>query len=1398
MNRVLKTLFISACIVATLMVCLIGAAHLYLLSGPGKNFLLRTINTLYPGKISGTKIEFSLLTQEVALENAVLLGPDGKQILRAKRVYLRMNLPALLKYKLIFEAIDIKRIEFVLELDKDNWLNIESAFVAKTPGESPFNVYINSLTCEGGIFAYIGKDNKPIIRLENLDLLMNATFEIDTTLHFSVPKAAMSLFVVGKKIDLGAGKASFTIFNDRISDIRVATKKDSSIVILTGSITEMAKKAQLHCNLDLDTNMLDLKDALGLGPDNTGRINGRITAIHDYDNPVLTVSLEYAGGDLKGLKINKAALDCTVTDRQAEIKALHAAYASGLIDFSGIVDLRKAFPQGYFEGIKEEDAITYDLSITGTSLLISDLPGMSKGLKGKLSPKIVLKGSGVSSNSVSLDAQFTALGQDVSAGSFMKGDELSLAGRVSYRKDMLDIRSLTARTRSISAVSEGSINLATRALDGTITLEASRIGDLLKGTGIDATGALKASSRISGTLENPFVDITAHSEGTIVNEISLGTIDLKALLSQDGRLDVSSCTIANRTSTIDTKGSIQVFSQFPAIVSNPDMLIESDLREVNPWDFFKKIQLSGIINGHVSAKGSLSDISADMHLDGKELVAVGKPLGDAVFTGSLSQGLLTISRLDFTNKDSTMLITGDAALLDPAQKRLNPDPDIHLKAQGDNLQIEDFFDKAKGTFSISTMMEGSMLHPIGDMAITAKDLDLGSQHFSRLDIKIQADGGRFWVEPAILTLSGEENLNATGWLSTDGNYSFSLGTQGLSLGNLDFMKGNESVKGNVFLNATGEGNLSNPTLTGRIAAANIIFEGKPLDDLTFSFELLDNKVNIQGNWNFSLKAMHDLSSGNFSTTVLFAETELTPYFVITGRPTFSGRLTGRIDALGNSRSLKDIDLIAEISSVDILHSNKMLIMGRNINGSYKHGLLSIPQTRFTFGDKGWFDLKGSGDSRTSLTLDAAGIIPAEVFGMFDEDLSDSSGLIHVSSKITSHDNKPEVSGLLTLEDIAYTIPLNGQRLHTMNGTIRIKDDNIFIDNLTGKIDTGSFKLDGTITRQGFTPSAVDLKTQFTALPISIPDMMDLTFDAEASLVSSGSRSLLRSDVIIIDGIYYKDVKLNLLTGVIERILPKQKQVNEQTMAKRWPYLKNMDLDIAIKRRGEMKVENNISELYLNPDLKIIGTVVKPVLNGRIAVTEGTVTFQNNDFTVTRGIIDFLNPYKTEPTVDIKGETKVRDWTIDLTIEGGFDNLKFKLNSTPTEEPADILSLLIVGKTSRELTQGQTGVTVSPTVMAAEILASNYGGQIKKATTLDILNLKSSEFSTSDKGENLKLTLGKELSKRLTLEYQVETMNTQTIQRGIAEYKILENLIVNGYQGTDGIFGSDIQLRYEFR
>ncbi len=1398
MRKALKILLIAVCALVVLLACIVGAVHLYLLTDPGKRFLLHSLNSLFPGKIMVTGMEASLITHEAGLENVVLLGPDGKQILKAKHAYIKINLPALFRKKVIFEAINIEKPDFVLEVDKDNWLNIESAFVAKTPGQGQFNVYINSLTSNGGTFAYKGKDGKPIIRLENFDFRMSSAFENDTTIYLSVPKALMTLFVSNRKIDLGTGYASCTIFNDRIRDIRIATKKGSSTATLAGSITEMSKKAQLRCDLNLDSDMADLGDALGFGDGNTGRVTGRITASRDYDNPGLIFTLAYNGGTLGGQKIGKANLDGSLADKVVAIKRLSVAYASGNLVAAGTVDLRRVFPDSYFEGIKEEDAITYNLSITGTSLLINDLPGMPKGLKGTLNPRIALKGIGVSANSLRLETEFTAQGQGITAGTVLKREDLSLAGKIAYRRNTLDIRSLNARTGSISVSSQGSINLAGHTLNGIITMETPRIGDLLRRAGIDATGVFKASSRISGTFEKPVADIMAGTQGTTINDIPLGTIDLKALLDQNGKLNVSSCTISNRSSTIQVQGNVQVFKQFPTIQTDPALSLKADLKSINPGDFTSNPKLSGIFNGCISADGTVSDLRATMNLAGKDLSAEDIHLGDAVLIGSLSQGLLTISRLELTRKQSKLLVTGDAALIDQTRKHLNFDPDIHLKVQGDSLHIDDFFDRAKGTFSVSALMEGSLRHPIGDAILTVKDIDLGYQRFQELSMNIQADGGRFWVEPIKLVIANGENINGSGWIATDGTYAYSLGTQGLSLENLDFIKGHESAKGKIFFNTSGEGNLNNPVIAGRIAATNIMFNNKPIDDLTLSFELQDHKVNMQGNWNFSLKAMHDLSSGEFSTSIIFAETDLSPYFIIFNRPTFSGRLTGRIDTRGNIRSLKDIDMIADISSLDILHENKNLVQARNVSASYKNEDFSIPDTRIVFGENGWFDIKGRGDIKKAFSLDANGVIPTAALGIFFEDLSDSLGTIRVSSQFKTDGTHHEASAQLTLEDFAYTIPENGQHLHDVGGKIGLEGSKIIIKELIGQLDTGSFKIGGSVVLDGYAPRNIELNSQVRSLPITIPGMMDLTVDAETVLNASLDQSSLKSDVIIIDGTYYKDVQVNLLTGVIERILPKQNLDKGQFIPTPWPFMKNMALDVAIKRRGDVKVENNVAELTLNPDLRIIGTLINPILTGRIAVTDGTVTFENNDFTVSKGDIDFLNPYKTQARADIISKTKVRDWDITLSVEGDLDNLEFKLSSTPTEEPPDILSLLILGKTSRELTQNQTGVTVAPGAMAAELLAKTYGGDIKKATTLDILELKSSELTTSKGGENLKLTLGKELSRNITLKYEMETTSTGTIQSGVAEYKLLDNLLINGSQASDGVFGADIQYRYEFR
>jgi autotransporter translocation and assembly factor TamB len=185
--------------------------------------------------------------------------------------------------------------------------------------------------------------------------------------------------------------------------------------------------------------------------------------------------------------------------------------------------------------------------------------------------------------------------------------------------------------------------------------------------------------------------------------------------------------------------------------------------------------------------------------------------------------------------------------------------------------------------------------------------------------------------------------------------------------------------------------------------------------------------------------------------------------------------------------------------------------------------------------------------------------------------------------------------------------------------------------------------------------------------------------------------------------------------------------------------------------------------------------------------------------VTKGVIDFVNPYKTEAEIDIVSETQIRSWTITLTIKGKPENLDLRLSSEPSETDSDILSLVLFGKTGRELTSGEGGSKISTGQIMAELIADTFGDDIKKNTGIDILQVEENGNSDDDEEESgVTVTVGKHLSDRMTVKYAVESKDGEIIQRAISEYKLLDNILVSGFQDSKGIYGSEFVFRIEFR
>jgi autotransporter translocation and assembly factor TamB len=235
-------------------------------------------------------------------------------------------------------------------------------------------------------------------------------------------------------------------------------------------------------------------------------------------------------------------------------------------------------------------------------------------------------------------------------------------------------------------------------------------------------------------------------------------------------------------------------------------------------------------------------------------------------------------------------------------------------------------------------------------------------------------------------------------------------------------------------------------------------------------------------------------------------------------------------------------------------------------------------------------------------------------------------------------------------------------------------------------------------------------------------------------------------------------------------------------------------------------------MEIHPDIRIRGTVVSPVISGRSKIDPGIINYQSTEFTLTRGIIDFVNPYQIEPELDIESHRKIRDWDIILGVSGPPANIKFKLTSEPRLEDGDIISLLLRGKTVTELINAEGGTTFSAAGMLSQVAASAVGDKVKSATGLDIFevgfgNNRTQSGSTgkiADKKkddnafEDINVTVGKELTDRITVKYGTENKDGVMVGKTSAKYKMMDNVSVSGFQDSEGQFGGEVRYRLEFR
>ena len=832
-------------------------------------------------------------------------------------------------------------------------------------------------------------------------------------------------------------------------------------------------------------------------------------------------------------------------------------------------------------------------------------------------------------------------------------------------------------------------------------------------------------------------------------------------------------------------------------VSSHQMAAHFKLENPDLTQIMTSLGINGVlgkmnINGEVF--GTVRDPSVNARLNGENLGFRNVRLGKADADIRFSNGRFSLVHGKILNNKSGLDISGSARMFDPRDYKLLENPDVDVELKGDTLFLEDFVQGMKGKFVLNGHVKGRANHPKGQLDLSGKNVDLNIQKLNEIKLSSTIDGRQIHFDPLSLIIAPGEKVELTGWLTLDRNYDLRMISNGISLKNIKKMASLNIDSGKISFDISGKGGFENPRLKGEVVLSDLSFNNQRMGKIPFEINVEDQMAHLSGGMNFTLDAAYGLESRSFSLSARFDNTDLTPYLQLVGKKELNGTITGNIESKGKFGTPIQIEGITSISQVALFWKDTLLIKGNDLKLFVHNDDISIPGMRLSLVDRGYMTIKGSGKLNKDLNLEADGSIPFEILPMFTEAISDAAGETRFSFKVNGSLATPNFIIHANIKDGGMTVPGLFQKLHDINGGVRITSNAIVLDNIKGMLDTGKFEFNGAVGLDRYQPSTIGLKLTMDNLPVSIPDVLDVRLSSDLEVRGSSEKSLIKGDVVLLEGTYEKDVRLNIVES-IGQASRKEPLVASKTP---WPIFDNMALDCKIRYRDPFVVDNNIALLTIKPDLNITGTVNQPLISGRAEVESGTVYFQRNEFNVKKGILDFINPYKIEPTIDIQSETKIREWTVFLKISGTPDTLRFDMTSDPSERDEDILSLLISGKTTQELIAREGGSSLSPKQMLADVLSESVQKDIKDATGLDVVALEYNEAKDAESSDEVRVTLGKELSRRVTVKYDVQTKNAKVIRKVITEYKFLEKLIMNAFQDTEGNYGGGIQFRLEFR
>jgi translocation and assembly module TamB len=431
----------------------------------------------------------------------------------------------------------------------------------------------------------------------------------------------------------------------------------------------------------------------------------------------------------------------------------------------------------------------------------------------------------------------------------------------------------------------------------------------------------------------------------------------------------------------------------------------------------------------------------------------------------------------------------------------------------------------------------------------------------------------------------------------------------------------------------------------------------------------------------------------------------------------------------------------------------------------------------------------SGDQALNLRMDGAASL--QLLAGFMPQL-EATGRAQVNAAVGGTMVTPRFNGRVHIEGASLRYGDFPAGLSNVVGDFNFDANRMVFDNVAAETGGGRLTIGGTVA-YGEGPLNYVLNARTDQVRIRYPVGMSWLVGGNLRLSGNAQTATLSGRIVVDRLLMAEGFDLGAFM-----VSAKEPATGPSTTSS---FLQNLEFDIQAESSPDSRMEWTGARLLTDASLRLRGTWEHPILLGHIHLLSGEMSFRGNQYTVARGDINFANPFRMDPVLNVEATTTIRQYEVTLDFTGPASRLTLAYRSDPPLPSSDIIELLALGQTGEEsaartATGQNSGLGAS--ALLSEAISSQLGGRIQRLFGVSHFSVGPSVATLNTQQNSIaSVTIEQQVTPGLVVTYitDVTTTQYQVIQ---IEYTINREFSVVGLRDENGTFGLDVVRKTRFK